>query len=781
MTNRYPGTCHRCKARVAVSGGSAAKVAGQWVVYCSVCVPVAAAPAVPAGPTRIVVAMCDGEVRFAPSAFLGGDLFARYREAVAGLRYHAADRSQRSGDLALVGRALARLQAAGLLIDVAPEVAAAVQAEAASDAVEVASADERAVAVDAVLKARGLALFPFQAIGVSWLAPRTGALLADEMGLGKTIQALTALPERAAVLVVCPAVAKGVWQRECAKWRPDLTPVVLKGKGSFRWPAAGELVVINYDILPALEGEGRAAALTAALAASCPTGVVLVADEAHALKGGKTARSTRFRAISKRVRELAGRCWLVSATPLLNRPVELWHVCAAAGIEKEAFGSWNAFAAVAGGREGRYGMEWEPERMNRDALMRQLQRVMLLRKKVEVLKDLPAKTYSEVTIEIPAKIAKLCDAALAAAEARGQTVEAALELAQRSKGATPGFEAMSKARAALALAKCEAALELVESFEEAGEPIVVFSAHRAPIDALGTRPGWAAITGETSPEERTRIADAFQAGQLKGVAATIKAGGVAITLTRATNAIFIDQAWTPSDNVQAEDRIYRIGTTKPVVITQLVADHALDQRIYELLARKREFIRNSVDAAKRGAEEVVGAEAADLDAAAAALVQAQADLELKLAAQRKAAAARQAAQEARDATEAASRAQREADKQEGAARSRARQAMSRRGHDVSELDLLDVRRGPVSEREIWAAQALVTLAGDDPDRAREKNLAGFNRADGAHGHDLASRLDEGLVEVEWQLAVVLCAKYWAQVGPMPGGPIDRAEKAAVAS
>ena len=32
MTNRYPGTCHRCKARVAVSGGSAAKVAGQWVV-----------------------------------------------------------------------------------------------------------------------------------------------------------------------------------------------------------------------------------------------------------------------------------------------------------------------------------------------------------------------------------------------------------------------------------------------------------------------------------------------------------------------------------------------------------------------------------------------------------------------------------------------------------------------------------------------------------------------------------------------------------------------------
>lgn len=778
MTNRYPGRCVKCGKAVSAGSGSAAKQRGAWVVYCTVCQPVTA-PAAPAGPTRIVVTrQPGGEIRFAPSAFLGGELFSGYREAVAGLRYCADDKSQRSSDLALVGRALARLQAVGLVLDVAPDVAAAVQAQAAQGAVEVASADDRACTVDSVLKERGLALFPFQRIGVSWLAPRSGALLTDSPGLGKTIQALTAVPKGAAVLVVCPAVAKGVWVRECHKWRPDLTPVLLSGKASFRWPAKGEMVVTNFAILPALIGEDKAAVLPPELAASVPSGMSLITDEVHAFKGGKTQQTKRFRAISRLVRANAGRVWGLTGTPLLNRPTELWSVCAAVGVEKEAFGGWKQFVRVAGGHEGRYGIEWEPEDMDSATLAQQLQRVMLRREKTDVLKDLPPKLYSELTVEIPSKVSKLCDAALAAAEARGQTVDAAYELANRTRGNLPGFEAMSKARAALATAKLEAALELVEQYEEAGQPLLVFSAHRAPIDAIATRPGWAAITGETPSAERTHIEDAFQAGRLKGIAATIKAAGVAITLTRASHEIFIDLAWTPGDNLQAEDRAHRIGTTNPVTITILTADHALDQRVNDLLSRKRAFLAGSVDAAKRSATEVPAQLAADLDAAAATLAQAQADLELQLAKQREAAAVRVAAQAARDEAEAGERAVREGKEKEGKARSRAQQAMTRRGHTVGAVPAEEERRGPANEREEWAARALRILSGDDSDHALYDNGVGWSKADVGTGHDLAARVDEGLVDVEWQLALAICPRYWRQVGPLPGGPIDRAEKAA---
>lgn len=1149
MTNRYPGNCRKCGTNVPSGRGTAQKMGGVWGVLCATCNPVAPVEKAPEGPVRIVVTRHpSGEIRFAPSGYLGPDLFARYREAVSGLRYDSSDRSQRSSDLALVGRALARLQAADLLLDVAQDVSASVQAQAAQGAQEVASADERAEAVDAVLKARGLALFPFQRIGVSWLAPLTGALLGDDMGLGKghphgtklltpdgwrtierlrvgdrvigsdgrptaitgmfprgrlpvfsvnfsdgvgvlvdgdhlwnvwehndwhrgkqartvatrdlrgqlrdgagncrwripmvapvmfeeralpldpyllgvllgdgaltqntpsftpgdeevprevekvlppgavlsrhdqperatswsivsaeggynqvmislralglagthsherfvpasylfadvvsrlallqglmdtdgelrredghvsfcstslalaeavqflvqslggtasnrtkerpqymhngerrtgrrafilsialpegvspfrarqgytgrtkypparlirsiephgeaevicisvaakdqlyvtehcivthnTIQALTALPEGAPVLVVGPAIAKGVWHRECRKWRPDLTPIILSGRGSFRWPQKGELLVVNYDVLPAVvDTKGKKstdrpkdaaawwkawskvwgaigeAAAAAHILGSCPAGVVLISDEAHALKGGnKTQRGARFKALAARVREMGGRTWGLTATPLLNRPAELWQVCSVFGVEKEAFGSWRSFMRVAGGSEGRFGIEWEPERMDRATLQRMLQRVMLRRLKVEVLKDLPPKTYSEVTVELPSKVAKLCDAALAIIEKRGMTAEAMLKLANE-KG-SPSFETMSKARAALAMAKLEAAIELIEAFEDADEPLVVFSAHRAPIDVLATRSGWASITGETPPAERTRIEEAFQAGHLRGVACTIKAAGVAITLTRASNAIRLDKEWNPALNIQAEDRIYRIGTSKPVVITDLVSDHPIEERVNELLAKKGEFIANSVDAAKRGAEEAPVQEAADLDAAAARLAGEQAKLEIELAAYREREAKRQAAQAARDAEEAASRAVREATEKEGKARSKARAALARRGHaaEAAELSLDEVRRPPQGEREEWAMRALVQLAGDDPDHARDENGAGFSKSDVYIGHDMAARVHEGLVDVEWKLAVIVCSRYWRQVGPMPGGPIDRSE------
>jgi SNF2 family DNA or RNA helicase len=156
---------------------------------------------------------------------------------------------------------------------------------------------------------------------------------------------------------------------------------------------------------------------------------------------------------------------------------------------------------------------------------------------------------------------------------------------------------MSEVRASLATAKIPALVEIVADIEEADEPIVVFSAHRAPIDHLGTRDGWAAITGDTPATARTEIEARFQRGELRGVAATIQAGGVAITLTRAHRAVFVDQDWTPALNAQAEDRICRIGQDRGVIITRLIADHTLDRRIAEVLASKTAIIDGSVDAA----------------------------------------------------------------------------------------------------------------------------------------------------------------------------------------
>ena len=139
-------------------------------------------------------------------------------------------------------------------------------------------------------------------------------------------------------------------------------------------------------------------------------------------------------------------------------------------------------------------------------------------------------------------------------------------------GKLPDFKVFSSLRAKLAESRIPALLEMVEDHEEQGVPLVVFSAHRKPIDTLGKREGWLVITGDTP--DKQAVARAFQSGQYKGVAVTIQAGGVGLTLTHASNAIFVDRDWNPAQNVQAADRLHRIGQkADSVLYTHLTADH----------------------------------------------------------------------------------------------------------------------------------------------------------------------------------------------------------------
>lgn len=618
MRNKKPGTCRTCNTPVAVGAGEALPLAGGWTLFCAAHNPEAARVAQAAVLATVIRLRLDGgDVVVEPAARLN-DGFDKYLDACrrGGARYAPARRAQVT-TLAKVADVIAALKGVGFQVDAGPGLVAAVEQRAVTVAVDVAQAQGRAVEVNALLAQRGLALYPFQAVGIEWLASRSTALLADDMGLGKTIQALTAAPTGAPLLVICPAVAKGVWVREAKRFRPDLTPIALSGRGSFRWPQAGEMVVVNYDILPGAPAaeKGRPAVLPPELALA-PKGTVVIADEAHALKSSSAQRTSRFRALAQAARATGGRTWLLTATPLLNRAPELWAMTAALGVSSDVWGGYNNYKSLWNARDGRFGVEWGHPTA---AVATRLQSVMLRRMKTEVLTDLPAKTVRDLPVGgLSASAKKLCDKALAALERRGADLAKALASAEQTAEDGATFELMSAARAALALVKLDAALELVEGYEEAGEPVVVFSAHRAPIDALAARTGWAAITGETPADERTRIEEAFQAGQLKGVAATIKAGGVAITLTKACHAVFVDQEWTPALNIQAEDRIYRIGQSRGVLITRLVADHALDRRLAELLDEKAALVAGSVDAARRGAAEHVAVTAPVLDAAALA-------------------------------------------------------------------------------------------------------------------------------------------------------------------
>ena len=101
--------------------------------------------------------------------------------------------------------------------------------------------ESRAAVVRAnnIKTADGKTLYPFQKIGVEFLALHDRALLGDDMGVGKTPTSLVALPEKAAVIIVCPAAVKYNWYDEIQIWRPEFKVTICNGRESFVFPNPG--------------------------------------------------------------------------------------------------------------------------------------------------------------------------------------------------------------------------------------------------------------------------------------------------------------------------------------------------------------------------------------------------------------------------------------------------------------------------------------------------------------------------------------------------------------
>ncbi len=566
--------------------------------------------------TRIAIAKTPAGYTVKPIDFLGGDLFQAYRNATAGARWDPLKRLNIVKDVVVLNGILKRLASGGFVpvLDEATKEATKTAIDAVSKSV--ARAEVRMDQIDAALSARGLSLYPFQRSGVQWLSSRSSALLADEMGLGKTIQALAALPEGIGVIVVCPVVLKENWKREISQWRPDLTVTIISGRGNFRWPAPGEVVIINYDVLPQaamigglgskykdpkfVQTIGSIQKEDPSLAQSKPKDypVRLILDEAHYVKSSKAARTVACRALDA----LCDGVLTMTATPLVNRPMELYSVLQFGGLAREAFGSFEVFKQLFGGREEQVSstqkaLVWKGV-TDEIEVGKRLRRVMIRRLRSEVLPELPTKTYRTISVALSSKHARLADKVVK------QLLEQGIDYIKVSEISDLPFEVLSAVRAAIAQAKIPTLEALIESYEEQGEPVVVFSAHHAPLDHIGRREGWGIIHGATPQDDRAKLVEEFQAGRLKGLACGIKAAGVGITLTRSAHAVFVDRAWTPADNLQAEDRICRIGQTRGCVITTLVSDHALDKHLTALIEQKMKLISASVEQGRQISKQI---------------------------------------------------------------------------------------------------------------------------------------------------------------------------------
>jgi SNF2 family DNA or RNA helicase len=429
-------------------------------------------------------------------------------------------------------------------------------------------------------------LMPFQKAGVEYAVNAKKLFIADEMGLGKTVQALATIHATKAypAIIVCPASLKINWQREARKWLPqNITVEVLRGrKGEL--PKA-DITIVNYDILDYWAEKFKYSKSA-------------IFDESHYCKNPKAKRTKAAIALADTINE-EGLVLCLTGTPVLNNPSELIAQLRIIGRLKEFGGAM------------KFRNEYTSQR-NLPELNRRLRSSMYVRRrKIDVLTELPPKRWSDVVVE-PAfetmkkyreaesdLISYLSGQAKTNAEKLGATTlearEAALVAAMKAQAAEQ-LVAVNTLKRLASEAKYSLAVEWIDNFLTSESKLIIFTWHKDLANKIAEHYGAMKLTGDSTEEERNRAVDDFQKDETcKVFVSTLKAGGVGITLTAASDVLFLEQGWTPADMDQAADRAHRIGQKDSVTAWTLIAQDTIDEDIKELITYKRELVDSATD------------------------------------------------------------------------------------------------------------------------------------------------------------------------------------------
>ena len=416
----------------------------------------------------------------------------------------------------------------------------------------------------------GRSLMPYQAKGVGWLALKRNSILADEMGLGKTVQvcALINMLGLTPSLIVCPASLKLQWARELSAWCPQLTVELVNPKVAF--PTNADVVIINYDILHKFRHELRLRPWP-----------LLVFDEAHYLKNRGTRRTREAfgggrPGTSKHVSQIpSGKMLLLTGTPLSNRPRELWALLHR--IDPDEWPRFHPWAMqFCDAHRDRFGWDYDGA-SNLPELRESLVPVMLRRTKADVLPDLPEKRHVTLAID---------------PSGHESLIRREIELHDLVEGPhSPDISEMAAVRHELGLAKIPFIVEHLQSYADAGVPVVCFCHHLEVLHGVRDGfPGAMGIEGASTAINRQRAVDRFQASECNILLGQIQAAGVGLNLQRSSNVVFGEMDWVPGVLDQASDRCHRIGTTRGVLVEYLCFDRSFDARMADKIVTKRRVI-----------------------------------------------------------------------------------------------------------------------------------------------------------------------------------------------
>ena len=404
--------------------------------------------------------------------------------------------------------------------------------------------------------------FPFQFDGMAFLMPRFGGILADEMGLGKSMQAISSLRllvhsgQVRSVLVICPKGLVSNWARELSVWAPELVVGVIAGdpeRRRWQWSlqdvpvkvAHYEAVIRDRPILDEMRAEFD----------------LVILDEAQRIKNRASQTSKAVCSIPRK------RSWALTGTPVENRSEDL------VGI----------FDFVAPGQVH--------DGMSPRVLGAAAKGHCLRRTKDKVLKDMPPRLdtdrYIELANEQRETYRRAEEEGVLRLSEMGQeaTIQHVFELVLRLKQIC-NFDTATRASA-----KTDCLVAELEEVQSSGRKAIVFSQWVDTLSRLRVRLksfGPLEYHGGMSTAARDDAIESFRnKSQHSVLLLSYGAGAVGLNLQFSQYVFLFDRWWNPAIEDQAINRAHRIGAVGAVTVTKFLSVGTIEERIDEVLARKR--------------------------------------------------------------------------------------------------------------------------------------------------------------------------------------------------
>lgn len=418
----------------------------------------------------------------------------------------------------------------------------------------------------------------------------TDLLLADDQGLGKTKEsidiAVSRKEEIGKCLIVCGVNSvKYNWSEEI-KIHSDESSIVIDGKTVDKRLSQIREWIYGNDYFGIINIESlRNEKIMDLIYDSCKNEIIgaVIVDEIHKAKNGMCSQGRSVRNLNCKVR--IG----LSGTPM-NKAEDLWNILTWLRVEKRSFYSFRNRYCIMGG----YGGYKVVGHKNLDELNEELNKVMLRRKKEEVL-DLPSKLYKTEFIELTRKQQLLYKEIK---QGIVENLESIMEIPNplsctvRLRQLTGGLFGDDNP-------KLDRIKDILEEITESGHKALIFSQWEKVTEVYRNalkeyNPAY--IVGDVEVEDRQKEVYRFQNDpECKVAIGTIGAMGTGFTMNKASYVFFVDKKYWEAENRQAEDRAHRIGVDHTVNIISLVAKNTIDEGIEELLRENKELFDRVIE------------------------------------------------------------------------------------------------------------------------------------------------------------------------------------------